>query len=100
VLRYLPINLLAPEIASELFLSVNTVRTHVQYLYEKPGAHSRTEAVARARALGLFAHSSGTAWSGHPGREEQVRVGIQAGGIVTPVRADGPSVHIVRACPC
>jgi LuxR family maltose regulon positive regulatory protein len=58
VLRYLPTNLPAPEVASELSLSVNTVRTHMRHLYEKLGAHGRTEAVDRARALGLLAPSS------------------------------------------
>jgi LuxR family transcriptional regulator, maltose regulon positive regulatory protein len=57
VLRYLPTNLSAPEIATDLTLSVNTVRTHVRRLYEKLGASSRTEAVERARALGLLAPS-------------------------------------------
>jgi LuxR family transcriptional regulator, maltose regulon positive regulatory protein len=58
VLRYLPTNLPAPEIASELTLSVNTVRTHIRHLYEKLAAHSRTGAVERARALGLLAPSA------------------------------------------
>ncbi|MEU0965547.1 LuxR C-terminal-related transcriptional regulator [Streptomyces sp. NPDC005917] len=58
VLRYLPTNLPAPEIADELSLSVNTVRTHMRHLYEKLGTHSRSEAVDRARALGLLAPSS------------------------------------------
>jgi ATP/maltotriose-dependent transcriptional regulator MalT len=35
VLRYLPTNLAAPEIARELSVSVNTVRTHMRHLYEK-----------------------------------------------------------------
>jgi LuxR family transcriptional regulator, maltose regulon positive regulatory protein len=55
VLRYLPTNLAAPEIASELTLSVNTVRTHIRHLYEKLAAHNRTGAVERARDLGLLA---------------------------------------------
>jgi len=58
VLRYLPTNLPGPEIAGELSLSVNTVRTHMRHLYEKLGAHTRTEAVERARAQGLLAPSS------------------------------------------
>jgi len=58
VLRYLPTNLRAPEIATDLCLSVNTVRTHVRHVYEKLAAHSRIEAVERARALGLLAPSS------------------------------------------
>ena len=57
MLRYLPTNLPAPEIAGQLSLSVNTVRTHLRHLYEKLGAHGRTEAVERARALGLLAPS-------------------------------------------
>ena len=58
VLRYLPTNLTAPEIASQLYLSVNTVQTHVRRLYEKLGAHRRSEAVEQARALGLLAPSA------------------------------------------
>jgi LuxR family maltose regulon positive regulatory protein len=57
VLRYMPTNLSAPEIARELSLSVHTVRTHVRHLFAKLGAHGRSEAVARARALGLLAPS-------------------------------------------
>ena len=35
VLRYLPSNLKSPEIAAELFLSSNTVRTHLRHIYAK-----------------------------------------------------------------
>ena len=55
VLRYLPANLTAPEIARELSVSPNTVRTHVKNLYAKLGANRRAGAVERARALGLLA---------------------------------------------
>jgi DNA-binding CsgD family transcriptional regulator len=55
VLRYLPTNLSQPEIANELHVSRNTIRTHMSHLYAKLGTHSRTEAVHRARALGLLA---------------------------------------------
>ena len=58
VLRYLPSNLKAPEIAAELFVSTNTVRTHLRHIYAKLDAHSRSEAVARARELGLLAPGS------------------------------------------
>jgi LuxR family maltose regulon positive regulatory protein len=53
VVRYLPSNLTAWEIASELVVSANTVRTHMRHIYAKLYAHSRSEAVARARQLGL-----------------------------------------------
>ena len=57
VLRYLPTNLPAPQIASELYVSHNTVRTDMRHLYAKLGTHSRADTVARARALGLLAPS-------------------------------------------
>jgi LuxR family maltose regulon positive regulatory protein len=57
VVRYLPSNLRAPEIAAELFVSTNTVRTHLRHIYAKLGAHARAEAVDRARDLGLLAPS-------------------------------------------
>jgi LuxR family transcriptional regulator, maltose regulon positive regulatory protein len=58
VLRYLPTNLSTPEIANELYVSPNTVRTHIRHLYAKLGTHHRTEAVARARSLSLLAPSA------------------------------------------
>jgi LuxR family maltose regulon positive regulatory protein len=42
------------EIADELFLAVNTVRSYSQQLYGKLGVGSRTQAIARARELGLL----------------------------------------------
>jgi LuxR family maltose regulon positive regulatory protein len=57
VLRYLPTKLSAPEIAGQLYLSVNTVKTHMRHLYDKLGVHRRHEAVEQARALGLLAPS-------------------------------------------
>jgi LuxR family maltose regulon positive regulatory protein len=60
MLRYLPTNLTTPQIARELSLSVHTVRTHIRHLFAKLGVHGRTEAVARARALGLLAPSGRT----------------------------------------
>jgi LuxR family transcriptional regulator, maltose regulon positive regulatory protein len=58
VLRYLPTNLTAPEIAAELYVSLNTVKTHTRSLYTKLGTHHRAEAVARARSLGMLAPSA------------------------------------------
>jgi LuxR family maltose regulon positive regulatory protein len=58
VVRFLPSNLKAPEIAAELFVSPNTVRTHMRHIYSKLDAHSRREAVDRARELGLISSGS------------------------------------------
>lgn len=55
VLGYLPSNLTASQVASELVVSANTVRTHMRHIYAKLDAHSRSEAVARAREIGLVA---------------------------------------------
>ena len=41
-------------IATELFVSVGTVKTHINNLYRKVDAHSRTQALARARELNLI----------------------------------------------
>lgn len=57
VLRYLPTDLSTREIADELYLSVHTIKTHVKHLYAKLDAHSRRQAVRRARELGLLSHS-------------------------------------------
>jgi len=42
------------EIARELFLSMSTVKTHINRLYRKLGARSRTEALSRASMLDLL----------------------------------------------
>ena len=54
VVRYLASRLTYKEIAAELFVSNNTLKTHVQRSYQKLGVSSRTQAVAEARRLGLF----------------------------------------------
>ncbi len=54
ILRYLQGMLSNLEIASELFLSVNTVKTHVRHIYRKLDAAHRREAVQRARELRLL----------------------------------------------
>jgi LuxR family maltose regulon positive regulatory protein len=61
VLRYLPTNLTGPEIAGELYVSANTVKSHLRTLYAKLGTHHRSETVARARDLGLLAPSARSA---------------------------------------
>ena len=54
VLRYLPTNLTRPEIAGELYVSINTVNTHIRNIYSKLGARDRSSAVERARELRLL----------------------------------------------
>ena len=54
VLRLLPSGLSRREIADALYVSQNTVKTHVKGIYRKLDASSREEAVARARELGVL----------------------------------------------
>ena len=54
VLRLLTTPLSHAEIAEELVVSVNTVRSHVKSIYGKLEVHNRMEAVERARELGLL----------------------------------------------
>jgi LuxR family maltose regulon positive regulatory protein len=54
VLRYLPTNLTRPEIARELYISINTVNTHIRSIYSKLGTRDRSSAVSRARKLRLL----------------------------------------------
>jgi LuxR family transcriptional regulator, maltose regulon positive regulatory protein len=54
VLRLLASPLSRREIASELYLSLNTVKTHSRHIFRKLGVSSREEATARARELGLL----------------------------------------------
>jgi LuxR family transcriptional regulator, maltose regulon positive regulatory protein len=50
----LPTHLSFPEIAAEVFLSRNTVKSTVHSIYRKLGTSSRSEAVSRLRDLGLL----------------------------------------------
>ena len=54
VLRLLASGRSNAEMAAELFVEQSTVKTHLIHLYSKLGVHSRTQAVARARALELL----------------------------------------------
>ncbi len=54
VLRLLPTALSSREIGSELFVSLNTVKTHLKSIYRKLGVEGREDAVERARELGLL----------------------------------------------
>jgi LuxR family maltose regulon positive regulatory protein len=54
VLRYLPSQLSQREIAGELYVSLNTVKTHCKAIYRKLGASGRKAAVQVARDAGLL----------------------------------------------
>jgi LuxR family maltose regulon positive regulatory protein len=54
VLRFLPTNMSRTQIARELYLSVNTVNTHVRNIYAKLDAADRSTAVECARKLRLL----------------------------------------------
>ncbi len=54
VLKSLDAGLTYEGIAQNLFISQGTVRKHVENLYRKLEAHNRTEALKKARGMGLF----------------------------------------------
>jgi LuxR family maltose regulon positive regulatory protein len=57
VLRLLGSDLGGPEIAGELIVSLNTVRTHTKNIYAKLGVNNRRAAVRRGEELDLMSHS-------------------------------------------
>jgi LuxR family maltose regulon positive regulatory protein len=54
ILRLLPAPSSLRELASDLFVTPNTLKTHLRAIYRKLGAESREEAVIRARERGLI----------------------------------------------
>ena len=54
VLRLIAAGLSNREIGAELYLSLNTIKTHTKTLYGKLNVHTRTQAVNKARELGLL----------------------------------------------
>jgi LuxR family transcriptional regulator, maltose regulon positive regulatory protein len=60
VLRLLATELSARQIGAQLFLSPNTVKSHIRSIYRKLGVSSREDAVARADTMGLLERN-------HPG---------------------------------
>lgn len=54
VLRLLATHLQGPEIARELVVSVNTIRTHTKHIYAKLGVNSRRAAVRQGKQLNLL----------------------------------------------
>jgi LuxR family maltose regulon positive regulatory protein len=68
VLRLLPARLTNREIGRELYVSVNTIRSHIQAIYRKLEVASRDEAIASARQAGLLPGSPPAGRSrSHPG---------------------------------
>jgi LuxR family maltose regulon positive regulatory protein len=59
VLRFLPTMMSNAEIASEMFVSVNTVKTHLKHIYRKLDVSERREAVRRGRELHLLSPGLG-----------------------------------------
>jgi LuxR family maltose regulon positive regulatory protein len=76
VLRFLPSHMTNEEISEALFLSVNTVKTHLRSAYRKLGVRSRRDAIARGRRLGLLLPGGG------PGDVPQVQRGGREQGAV------------------
>ena len=54
VLQLIAAGLTNPEIAARLYLALNTVKAHTRNIYGKLGVNNRTQAVSRARALGVL----------------------------------------------
>ena len=54
VLRFLPSHMTNQEIAEALFLSINTVKTHLRSVYRKLGVSTRRQAISRGGRLGLL----------------------------------------------
>lgn len=53
ILRFLPTDLSSAEIADQLYISLNTLKTHLRTIYRKLEVGGRREAIQRAAALGL-----------------------------------------------
>ncbi len=54
VLQFLGTDFSGPDIAAKLFVSINTIKTHIKNIYSKLDAHSSYEAVEKAKALNLL----------------------------------------------
>lgn len=54
ILHFIAAGLSRKEIAAQLVVSLNTIKTHTQNLYGKLQAHSRKQAITRAEQIGLL----------------------------------------------
>ena len=54
VLRYLARGLTTSQAGAELYISENTVKTHIRHIHEKLDVSNRAEAIAKATQLGLI----------------------------------------------
>ena len=54
MLRFLPSHMTNQEIAESLFLSINTIKSHLSSVYRKLGVSSRRQAIAQGRRLDLL----------------------------------------------
>jgi LuxR family maltose regulon positive regulatory protein len=59
VVRFLPSHMTNQEIAEALFLSINTIKTHLSSVYRKLGVANRRQAIAQARRLELLLRPAG-----------------------------------------
>ena len=58
VLQLIAEGLTNQEIATRLYISLNTVKVHTRNINGKLGVNNRTQAVARGRALGILPRTS------------------------------------------
>jgi len=65
VLCFLPSHMTNEEISQALFLSINTVKTHLRSAYRKLGVGSRRDAIARGRRIGLLLTAGAAAGNPH-----------------------------------
>jgi LuxR family maltose regulon positive regulatory protein len=57
VLQLIAEGLSNPQVAARLHLTLNTIKAHTRSIYGKLAVHSRTQAVARGRALGILSQT-------------------------------------------
>ena len=57
VLKLIAEGLINQEIGDKLFLSLNTIKAHTRSIYGKLGVNNRTQAVSKARSLGIISGS-------------------------------------------